>query len=436
LNPLDPATWRPDQLALTLRLPLVELGVWLMLVALVGFTRAILPERPWRAVSLLCSWGFMAWILGPPLLLFLLATASMLHGICDLETKRSRGWAFFVVLGLVYLPASMSTTVLSTPLAGLDHTDRVAAWMLAIFGKRAVYWAWAHVVANAPKPTLWDSASYFLALPFALGKAAVVSPGEWRKTETNRAPVPKALTQGGRTLGLALIHLALFHLLLNTAQPLVVSRRVLTDTAEMGWGTLYALVLVNWVGIYLLRYGMDQLSVGAARAMGQNVRDNYENPLMSRDYADFWRRWNVHFREMMVRMFYMPSVLHLCRRDPGKRVRNLWAGIALTFFMHGLFMAWLSAITVSLWEGGLWRDIALGLMLYEVAETVLVGLTLTRNHLRGASRAAPHPAWVAGGVVLTFHLRAILVLLLLKRQTTLTSVFDTLQQLVCFGACQ
>ena len=117
----DPATWQLAQLVLTLRLPLVELGVWLALVTFAGVTRAIVPDRPWRALSLLISVGFMAWILAPPLLLFLLATACMLHGICGLESKRARAWAFFVVLGLVYLPASMSTTVLSTPLAGLPQ---------------------------------------------------------------------------------------------------------------------------------------------------------------------------------------------------------------------------------------------------------------------------------------------------------------------------
>ena len=61
------------------------------------------------------------------------------------------------------------------------------------------------------------------------------------------------------------------------------------------------------VGPALILTGMQQI-------LGVDVLPPFDHPLRSRSVADWWRRWNTHFRELLVDLFFYPVLLRLRRR--------------------------------------------------------------------------------------------------------------------------
>ena len=373
----------------------------------------MLPEGLHRPAAIATGVGFLAWVMSPEQLLFVLAFTLVLHLAAD-HPK-----AAVAALFVLFLPAVFSGILLDLA-GGPSKDDRIPAFFLVIYFKKAIYRSWERGVAGTEVPTLPETAEYFLSLPFALGKAAVFSPAEWKKRGAG-------MVKGLRTLSLALGHLLLWLGLLALPWSLVVDGRLVKNLDSTPWLALYGVVLANWVMTYLFRYGHEQLSVGAARVLGHDVRDNYQQPLLAKDYAEFWRHWNIHFRDMVVRMFYMPIALRLNRSQPRRRLLNLGAAVVVTFAAHGTFMVLVRGIHLPLFVGGAWLELAIALAIYEVFEALFVWLTLAWQSKRKKVRSRLR---TIGGIVLTFHLRALLVLFVLRRGVGLDDVFELLRALV------
>ena len=373
----------------------------------------MLPAAWRRPAAIVAGLGCLGWLLSLEQLCFVLGFTILLHLLAD--RPRLAGAA----LALVYLPLIFSGLLLDFERGDLAEHDRIPAFFLVIYLKKAIYRAWERGVAKTEVPTLLDTAHYFLSLPFALGKAAVVSPQEWRKEGGS-------FVHGLRTLALAVLHLAGFLAMAAAPVALLVDRVVLAELDSRTWFALYGVVLSNWVAIYLFRYGHEQLSIGAARLLGHEVRDNYQQPLLAKDYAEFWRHWNIHFRDMVVRMFYMPIALTLNRAEPKKKLRNLGAAVVVTFAAHGAFMLLVRGIHLPLHMADRWLELALALAVYEVFEALFVWLTLAWQATRRRTRSRLR---LVLGVLLTFHLRAVLVLFVLRRGVGFDDVLDLLRTL-------
>jgi hypothetical protein len=55
--------------------------------------------------------------------------------------------------------------------------------------------------------------------------------------------------------------------------------------------------------------------VGLVRVLGIDLGPSFQRPLASRSVSEWWRRWNTHFRDLLVDLFYYPIVMRL-RRKP------------------------------------------------------------------------------------------------------------------------
>ena len=59
--------------------------------------------------------------------------------------------------------------------------------------------------------------------------------------------------------------------------------------------------------------------VGMVRVMGIELGPSFQRPLLATSIAEFWRRWNTHFRDLLVELFYVPVVMRL-RRTPERAI--------------------------------------------------------------------------------------------------------------------
>ena len=259
---------------------------------------------------------------------------------------------------------------------------------------------------------------YLFSLPFLLGKAAVFSPNHMFSRE---------LTDDSRTSFIsgmlavlkAIAHLIGFAIIAGWAGHGLVSGKLISGLDNVTPTVAYGAVVLNYLAVYLFRYGWEQLSVGGARLLGYAVDDNYQSPLLARDYADFWRRWNIHFRELVVRIFYFPTALKL-HRSGYSRVVTVAVSCVVTFVGHGFFMLWTRGILISHTNSTRWVEVLLGLLIYEVFEALLVTLSLLTQNKKRRQKFGRIGLWF--GIVVTFNLRAWLVLLILRHDIDLTGL--------------
>lgn len=374
-----------------------------------------LPERHRKQTLLVASLVFLAVFFAPKLSLFLLVFSSLVHGV-SVRFARAQRLRFLLAAGFLltlFLPIGFGGVMVEMgPRGPVDHArGYVAIFLLITYFKKLVYFLYELRSRRIDPADLSDVLVYFLSLAFLMGKAPVVSYSHFHASHLAESGASSARS------GLRTIAIATLHLLARVAfVKYVVDSRLdevfaLSAFAETRGSIVLALVL-NYLAFYALRFGTEQLSVGVARLHGFAIRDNYENPLAARDYADLWRRWNVHFREMMVSMFYMPIVLRLSRSHPERRALNVSAACAVTFLCQGLFGALLYGLVHPPlgFEG--WLQLGELRLLYEAGQIPLVigSLLLLDKRWRGGGRALWF--WTGVGIAITFFVRSLLLVLL------------------------
>jgi hypothetical protein len=82
--------------------------------------------------------------------------------------------------------------------------------------------------------------------------------------------------------------------------------------------------------------GSSYIITGMYNRLGANVTLAFRSPLNSSSVLEWWRRWNVHFRDMLVDLFFFPLVMGK-RKHPYIR---LWVGVFGVFIIGSTLMHW------------------------------------------------------------------------------------------------
>lgn len=169
---------------------------------------------------------------------------------------------------------------------------------------------------------------YLLGLPFLIGNAASPSFDEFHRSYGR-----KGADGGGRTLAwcLGFGTLGYVFLLGMGYSPAVrlLFARCDVDLVPVLW--VWARLVTMFVISYLYLLSTEQMSVASCRLMGFAVGDNYDRPLMARNVAEFWRRWNILWRGFLVSVFFFPVAMALARRAGRPRDWHLVVATAATF---------------------------------------------------------------------------------------------------------
>jgi len=168
------------------------------------------------------------------------------------------------------------------------------------------------------------------------------------------------------TSGLKLMALGFFKkLVIADRLALYVNEVYNNPAAYEGWPVVIATYFFA-VQIYCDFSGYSDIAIGAARAMGYDLMDNFERPYFSKSIGEFWRRWHISLSTWFRDYLYIPLGGN---RVPKNRwyanlmvvfvVSGLWHGAAWTFViwgaLHGTYL--IAGAATAAWREQLWADI-------------------------------------------------------------------------------
>lgn len=106
---------------------------------------------------------------------------------------------------------------------------------------------------------------------------------------------------------------------------------------------------IAWIGIIAYTFqiyfdfsGYSDMAIGLGRMMGFTFPENFNNPYVSRNITEFWRRWHITLGRFMKDYLYIPL--------GGNRVtvRRMYFNLALVFVISGF------------WHGAAWNFVIWG----------------------------------------------------------------------------
>ncbi len=119
---------------------------------------------------------------------------------------------------------------------------------------------------------------------------------------------------------------------------------IFADYLQMDGLNLVFGILFFTVQIYCDFAGYSYIAIGVASLFGFSVMRNFAFPYLSRDIAEFWRRWHISLSTWFRDYIFMP----FCGDRPGKTRKVL--GILVTFAVSGL------------WHGAAWIFVVWGIL--------------------------------------------------------------------------
>ncbi len=201
------------------------------------------------------------------------------------------------------------------------------------------------------RPGYFEHLSYTAFIPQLWGVLAFAPSRQWHRC----GDYPGCVVGGLRMLGLAVVKIACFKTLnllpLGTGVP---------DSAWAAW----VLVLLHYFKWFLWLSGHFDLAVALCRLLGARIPPNFKFPLLAPSPVEFWRRWNVLLRKMLMRLVYFP--LGGSRRLP---FLSIMAMVLVAALLHG---GWL-------WSAGLLSELRSRAVFPWLVFFLLQGLLLCAN---------------------------------------------------------
>jgi alginate O-acetyltransferase complex protein AlgI len=112
-------------------------------------------------------------------------------------------------------------------------------------------------------------------------------------------------------------------------------------TAELPLGFAWIGVLSYSLQIYYDFSGYSDMALGLARMFGFKIIENFDQPYLSRNFNEFWRRWHISLTAFMREYLYV--AIGGNRYGRLRTYLNLWIVFLLSGFWHGAswnFLIW------------------------------------------------------------------------------------------------
>lgn len=118
------------------------------------------------------------------------------------------------------------------------------------------------------------------------------------------------------------------------------------DRLTAGWGGVDVWFLALGFGFQLFFdfAGYSNIAIGSARLFGIRLRENFNDPYISRTPSEFWTRWHMSLSSWIRDYLFFP--LAMLRRSQGWRYLSLiiamiifgmWHGVGVTFVIWGFY---------------------------------------------------------------------------------------------------
>lgn len=117
--------------------------------------------------------------------------------------------------------------------------------------------------------------------------------------------------------------------------------RVYADLGDSSGLAVFVASGLFLVQIYNDFAGYSEIALGSARLMGVKLSKNFDKPLTSVSYTEFFRRWHITLNQWFTQYVYIP--LGGNRRGTARKIGNTFIVFALCGLWHGAnwtFVAW------------------------------------------------------------------------------------------------
>nr|NQU90396.1 MBOAT family protein [Bacteroidota bacterium] len=191
---------------------------------------------------------------------------------------------------------------------------------------------------HAPLKKVWDYALYILMFPQLIAGPIVRFSEIADQIEDRRAYE----TVDARLLGF-------FRFVIGLSKKVLIAN-VLGEQVDLIFAipTGQISTMVSWVGIIAYSFqiyfdfsGYSDMAIGIGRMIGFKFPENFNNPYISQNITEFWRRWHITLGRWMRDYLYIP--LGGNRVSTGKLYLNLWIVFLISGLWHGAawnFVIW------------------------------------------------------------------------------------------------
>jgi hypothetical protein len=130
----------------------------------------------------------------------------------------------------------------------------------------------------------------------------------------------------------------------------------------LGWQISLVLSLVAYSFYVLFDFsGYTDIAIGTAYLIGIKTPENFKWPYLSKNIAEFWKRWHITFSNFLFEYVFRPLVIRLGKvHQNSPRLLITCIGYFLTFVICGLWHG--NSFNFLYW--GLWH--AIGLIIYKM----------------------------------------------------------------------
>jgi len=364
---------------LTLQLALAVGVIWFLQIEGEGFRRlsllilggfvvhALLPMA-WRLPAFLAlSLGGIPLVLGVVDGAWLLGAAGLLAAICvaPLPLRLRIGLLAVAGVGL----AAMRAGLLPDPLPAI-------VWPIlgAMFAFRVLVFMYDVSHATKPVAPLKGLAYFFLLPNVCFPLFPVVDFKTFDRSHYDGDPYP-VYQRGLSWIARGLLHLVLYR---------VVYQEITLDVSQVrDAGDLFRYVFTVLL-LYLRVSGQFHLIIGVLLLFGFNLPETNNKYFLSSSFTDFWRRINIYWKDMMMKLVYYPSFFAFRRTWSQDRSFSLaiLMVMGVTWALHSYQWFWLRGDPL----------LTPSDMLFWALLAVLVVVSSGRERRKGQDRLSPAAA--------------------------------------------
>ena len=144
------------------------------------------------------------------------------------------------------------------------------------------------------------------------------------------------------------------------------------------WGAVVSAALLYSLYIYIDFSGYCDIAIGMGGMLGVRVPENFNQPYLSANISEFWKRWHITFSTFL-KIYVFKPVISLLNRTPLQKHRMVVSITAymVTFFVCGLWHG--STLNFALW--GLWHGSGLSVYKLFTYGKPVKSLTMSRKVL-------------------------------------------------------
>ena len=299
----------------------------------------VLPHRAQNYWLLLASYIFyLTWGWNFALVLLCLTTFNFLWArLLTPEHSRRRLWLWIGIIANVTLLSFYKlneseyaarfglTTKFLLPIGLAFYTLQAISYLVDVYNK------------VLPPTSNW--ADFFLYLSYF--PKLLAGPIERARNFLPTLAKPRVVTNEKLAKAVALIMIGLFRKIVIAD---VLSQLIVLEKAWVGWGANYSSpVLILWLlsfafALYNDFAGYTSIVRGVSLVFGIELAANFQQPYLSRNFAEFWNRWHVSFSHWLRDYIYYPLSRWLARLTGSQRnVLSVVAPPLVTMTVSGLW---------------------------------------------------------------------------------------------------